>query len=47
MTEREKMLAGMPYDTSDKELAVGNPCRVIRQITEKDRLEGVSDICLN
>lgn len=34
-------------DIPPNSLAVGNPCRVIRQITEKDRLEGVSEICLN
>ena len=31
-------------DIPDNSLAVGNPCRVIRQITEQDRIEGLPDI---
>lgn len=39
MTEREKMLAGQLYKTNDPELAAGNPCRVIRKVTEQDSVQ--------
>ncbi len=34
MDHRQRMLSSLP----DNVIAAGNPCRVIRRITEKDRM---------
>ena len=33
MNQKERMLANLPYNV----IAVGNPCRIVREITEEDR----------
>ena len=40
MNQKDRMLAGLPVvttDIPDDVISVGNPCKVIREITEEDR----------
>ena len=44
MTEREKMLAGKLYDIPAGVFAVGNPCRVVRPITQEDSVSNKKEL---